>query len=120
MVRRRSWHKVYYFGFAFWLLQERLKREEITDRAKLEEKDPDFSRVRCPLCGWKPNGSSRWFCGDCEYPEYFFDGCGTAWNTFATRGRCPGCAHDWRWTVCLRCRRWSRHEDWYIKRRDQA
>ena len=44
---------------------------------------------------------------------YTNDACGTAWNTFATRGRCPGCAHQWRWTSCLRCDQWSPHGDWY-------
>ena len=106
--------KLYYFVVAFWLFQERSKPEESTG-AKLEDEVEDFSRIRCPLCGWKPNESSRWFCDDCEYPEYFFDACGTAWNTFATRGLCPGCAHQWRWTVCLSCFRWSRHEEWYTK-----
>ena len=39
-----------------------------------------------------------------------------AWNTFETRGKCPDCAHQWRWTSCLRCEGWSRHEDWYVKK----
>ena len=35
------------------------------------------------------------------------------WNTFATRGLCPGCQHQWRYTSCLECAAWSLHEDWY-------
>jgi hypothetical protein len=42
-----------------------------------------------------------------------FDGCGARWNTFTTRGKCPGCRHQWQWTSCLRCLGWSLHEDWY-------
>lgn len=73
----------------------------------------DFSRIRCPLCKWQPKASHRWFCAPCEYPEFFADGCGACWNTFSSRGRCPGCGHQWRWTACPNCARWSLHTDWY-------
>lgn len=73
----------------------------------------DFQKIRCPHCRWQPRGESRWWCGDCAYPEFFFGGCGTGWNTFQTGGRCPGCRHQWKWTLCLRCHEWARHEDWY-------
>jgi hypothetical protein len=39
--------------------------------------------------------------------------CGTVWNTFETRGRCPGCGYQWTRTVCLACQRISPHLDWY-------
>ena len=45
----------------------------------------------------------------------FSDGCGTAWNTFERRGVCPGCRHRWRWTSCLACAKWSRHDEWYAE-----
>ena len=78
------------------------------------EDDDGFSKIRCPLCQWQPTPSSAWMCFSGEgTPEPFFGGCGTIWNTFATRGRCPGCAHQWLWTSCLRCHGWSLHEDWY-------
>ena len=69
----------------------------------------DFERIRCPKCAWRPKASDRWLCWNCGDPEFFFGGCGTSWNTFATKGRCPGCSHQWRWTVCLRCHNWSLH-----------
>lgn len=69
-------------------------------------------RIRCPHCLWQPGSGSRWWCGSVEAPE-FYRGCGTAWNTFDTRGVCPGCSHQWRHTSCLRCGQWSLHEDWY-------
>lgn len=76
--------------------------------------DDAFERIRCPLCAWTPSASSRWFCsGGGGTPEPPFEGCGTAWNTFTTRGLCPGCQHQWQWTSCLRCSGWSLHEDWY-------
>jgi hypothetical protein len=60
-------------------------------------------RIRCPLCRWEPDRSSRWYCSHCA----------TTWNTFETGGVCPGCSHRWLDTACLRCSRWSRHADWY-------
>jgi len=71
------------------------------------------NRIRCPQCAWQPRSESRWVCFRSPGPEPPFDGCGTHWNTFSTRGRCPGCAHQWQWTMCLSCNAWSLHEDWY-------
>lgn len=59
-------------------------------------------RIRCPRCGWQPRRHDRWSCV-----------CGHVWNTFETRGRCPGCGVAWEQTQCLRCAEWSPHEDWY-------
>lgn len=69
--------------------------------------------IRCPICTWRPSRSSHWTCWDCDHPEYFFNGCGTEWNTFETGGVCPTCAHRWAWTSCLSCWSWSKHVDWY-------
>jgi len=52
-------------------------------------------------------------CASSGHPEYFDRGCGHVWNTFDTRGLCPGCSHQWKHTACLSCTRWSLHEDWY-------
>jgi DNA-directed RNA polymerase subunit RPC12/RpoP len=83
-------------------------------RAVDETRDAERTRrIRCPLCRWQPTPDSSWACRSDGSPEPFFGGCGTIWNTFATRGRCPGCGHRWRWTSCLRCEQWSLHEDWY-------
>jgi hypothetical protein len=84
----------------------------IDEIARLHDAD-EFSGIRCPLCRWQPTPSSRWTCVSSNSPEPFFAGCGTTWNTFLTRGLCPGCRHQWRWTSCLRCAGWSLHEDWY-------
>jgi hypothetical protein len=75
--------------------------------------DDGFGRIRCPRCRWHPSASSRWFCQSGGTPEPPFDACGTAWNTFSTGGKCPGCGHQWTWTTCLRCHEVSLHEDWY-------
>ena len=92
-----------------------LEVEELTEELiETEEGEPEFSRIRCPLCEWEPKPSSRWTCWDCAYPEYYFNGCGTSWNTFNTRGKCPGCGHQWEYTACLRCNGWSLHQDWYV------
>ena len=74
-----------------------------------------FHRIRCPLCEWQPTATSVWACYSEGTPEPFFGGCGTVWNTFETKGRCPGCAHQWQWTSCLSCHGWSRHDDWYVE-----
>lgn len=77
-----------------------------------DDEDP-FERIRCPLCEWRPDASSTWCCYGEGTPEPPFSWCGTFWNTFLTRGRCPGCQHQWKWTSCLRCAGFSLHEDWY-------
>ncbi|MFN8459385.1 MAG: hypothetical protein U0401_32830 [Anaerolineae bacterium] len=104
----------------FVLLKKSATPPEFTDTViQLDDDASNFSRIRCPLCGWQPNASSRWACaGRGGPPEYFSQGCGTVWNTFTTRGLCPGCGHQWRWTACLRCHNFSLHEDWYAKEID--
>jgi len=75
--------------------------------------DEALGGIRCPLCGWRPSAGDRWSCISAGTPEPFFGGCGTVWNTFSTRGRCPGCNHQWQWTTCLKCHEHSLHVDWY-------
>lgn len=74
---------------------------DLLRRAGLRPRAP---RIRCPRCAWQPRRRDRWIC----VPE-----CGTSWNTFDTRGRCPGCGRQWLETACLACGRWSPHLDWY-------
>ena len=61
-------------------------------------------RIYCPQCEYVPHAGDRWQCRP---------GCGTVWDTFATRARCPGCAKQWRITYCPACGRGSPHDDWY-------
>jgi hypothetical protein len=101
-----------------WLLKRGPVFANRTDTERRPDDDDDFGRIRCPLCSWRPSPSSTWQCVTGPgSPEPPFIGCGTSWNTFATRGRCPGCAHQWRWTSCLRCSGWSPHGDWYEEAR---
>lgn len=103
----------------FALFQKKLPaNEDFAGVEKSREETPDFSRLRCPHCKWQPTAASRWCCADADFPEFYFNGCGALWNTFATGGVCVGCAHRWRWTTCLRCAEWSRHADWYAEKRD--
>jgi len=62
-------------------------------------------QIHCPLCAWRPTGSSRWLCA----PR--MGGCGTTWNTFWTGGICPGCSYRWEITACLSCKQFSLHKD---------
>jgi len=84
---------------------------DVADR----ERDDELDGVRCPCCGWRPTAASRWSCWWGDGPEPYFEACGAEWNTFTTRGRCPGCRHQWRWTSCLRCGEWSPHDEWYAE-----
>jgi DNA-directed RNA polymerase subunit RPC12/RpoP len=96
-----------------WLLKgDPGKAPVVVDLSGLDD-DPTFTRIRCPHCGWQPAPSSTWLCDGPDGDAPGFGGCGTVWNTFTTRGLCPGCDHRWRWTVCLRCGDRTLHEDWY-------
>jgi hypothetical protein len=64
----------------------------------------DQAQILCPKCGWRPSAEDRWECT----PR-----CGTVWNTFWTRGVCPGCAVTWPQTQCHECQQFSPHEAWY-------
>ncbi len=101
----------------FTAFQKTSRTEDILKTIEKDFEKTDFERIRCPLCRWQPSASSRWFCADADAPEFFYNACGTMWNTFETRGKCPGCSHQWRWTSCLRCGGWARHEDWYEKKK---
>jgi len=106
---------------AFLLFRKTLIEDGFTDElAESQSGDTGSSRIRCPLCHWEPQASSRWYCGNSGYPEYYSQGCGTCWNTFDTRGLCPGCNHQWRWTACLSCSEWSLHEAWYTDEIDKS
>ena len=59
--------------------------------------------VRCPGCNWLPAEEDRWACK-----------CGHRWNTFETRGKCPGCGYQWTVTACWGCHRAFPHGDWYV------
>jgi hypothetical protein len=58
--------------------------------------------IRCPQCNWTPRTKNLWSCK-----------CGHHWNTFDTRGLCPGCGYQWGVTGCLQCGAVSPHPEWY-------
>jgi hypothetical protein len=60
--------------------------------------------IRCPQCKWTPRTKNLWSC-KCDYE----------WNTFDTRGLCPGCGHQWGITECLACGATSSHTEWYLE-----
>jgi hypothetical protein len=96
-----------------WLLKRDPGRNPVIVPTVAPDEDDAFGRIRCPLCAWRPGRSARWCCSRVDEPERFTEGCGTVWDTFSTGGRCPGCQHQWRWTMCLRCGGWSLHGEWY-------
>jgi hypothetical protein len=95
------------------LLKDDLTPEQIILDVPERDDEDALRGIRCPRCRWHPTPSSRWCCNCGGTPEPFFEACGMVWNTFLTRGRCPGCSHQWRWTSCLQCGQSSLHEDWY-------
>jgi len=64
----------------------------------------DRAEIYCPQCEWRPGPDAHWEC---------MPSCGTVWNTFWTRGVCPGCGYKWQKTQCLACGVLSPHEAWY-------
>jgi hypothetical protein len=62
--------------------------------------------IACPGCGLSPRVGTMWVCAP--------DGCGAAFDTFATQGRCPNCDARFTWTQCPHCHRSSAHEAWYV------
>lgn len=114
MLERKRYHQVHRVAAVLLLLfQKSIAPARTAEKATLREDDTTGERIRCPLCKWRPAASSRWCCARSGPPENLESGCYTIWNTFETRGRCPGCGHQWRWTICLSCHGWSLHEDWY-------
>jgi hypothetical protein len=59
--------------------------------------------ILCPQCKWTPRTKNLWSCK-----------CDHHWNTFDTRGLCPGCGHQWEITGCLQCGVMSPHAEWYV------
>ena len=99
-----------------WLLQKTNPTVDLDTITKEKTTDGDYSGIRCPHCKWQPTRHSHWMCNNCKAPEFFSNGCGTTWNTFDTQGKCPGCNYRWKYTICLSCHSWSKHEAWYVKR----
>jgi hypothetical protein len=75
-------------------------------------------RIRCPLCGWEPDGKPYWGCEKCY----------AVFDTFKTRAHCPNafkapsdpgyCNNSWHETQCIGCHRMSPHDDWYAEEDD--
>lgn len=97
-------------------LRKPMPATDLVDRIleRTDDDTPEFLRIRCPHCDWEPDSTALWCCAARAEPPEHHRGCGTSWHTFDTRGRCPGCDHQWAWTACLRCSRWARHDDWYV------
>ena len=73
--------------------------------------DSSSAEIYCPQCEWRPHPEDKW---ECLPP------CATQWNTFWTRGVCPGCGVKWPSTQCFGCGHYSPHESWYHYREGEA
>jgi len=107
--------RFFYWRWVFTMLERTGEFDEILNQLGLDDAGNKYQRIRCPACKWRPQASSRWTCFDAYGTEHPNGGCWTEWNTFDTRGKCPGCSHQWIRTTCLRCQVHSLHEDWYEK-----
>ncbi|MCR6642006.1 MAG: hypothetical protein NVV82_24225 [Sporocytophaga sp.] len=65
-------------------------------------KKKDDLIIQCSVCEWRPDGEIHWACS-----------CGHRWNTFKTKGKCPGCKKQWENTRCPGCGKSTPHKDWY-------
>jgi len=65
------------------------------------------TNVSCPKCGWEPDEKDIWVCDECK----------TRWNTFQTRGKCPGCGKVFIDTQCSKqkggCGELSLNAEWF-------
>ena len=116
--KRKTARRVLSLAFLFALFRkDQAPPDNVETIIQQDDDESNFSRIRCPLCRWQPDSSSRWVCGGDGPPEYY-KGCGWEWNTFDTRGMCPDCKHQWKWTGCLWCENYSLHEAWYTNEKD--
>jgi Zn-dependent protease len=63
---------------------------------------PRHREVNCPRCSSHPPKGPFWVCDHCQ----------TRFDTFQSRGVCPGCGAWFHETACPDCRRTSHIEDW--------
>ncbi len=118
LAKQKSARRFFSVAFLFALFRKgALPTDDLDTIKQFDDDESGYKRIRCPLCKWQPDSSSRWYCGGDGPPEYY-KGCGRSWNTFDTGGLCPGCQHQWRWTACLWCGNYSLHEAWYTDEQD--
>jgi Zn-dependent protease len=67
------------------------------------ERLPRHEHCRCPGCGKSPPRGEFWQCEHCV----------TRFDTFATRGRCPGCGAWYLETACPHCHALHHVDVWY-------
>jgi Zn-dependent protease len=67
------------------------------------ERLPRHGHCACPNCGESAPAGEFWQCGHC----------GTKFDTFVTRGRCPGCGAWYLETACPHCQASNHVDGWY-------
>ena len=77
----------------------------ILSHAEKKDTKKKQPRIRCPICGWQPDGKAYWGCEKCF----------STFDTFKTHAHCPtpGCGNSWFYTQCIACHEQSPHEKWY-------
>jgi predicted amidophosphoribosyltransferase len=77
-----------------------------------DDADPRYVArgVKCPHCGWIPNGGLHWSCDECE---------GGLFDTFKHGGECPECKKVFEDTFCPQCQTSSPYDFWWPERSDE-
>ncbi|MDM8557307.1 hypothetical protein [Candidatus Parabeggiatoa sp. HSG14] len=77
----------------------------LSDAKSEEDTKKKRKQIRCPLCGWQPDGKPYWMCEKCF----------AVFDTFKTHAHCPApkCGNSWAYTQCIACHQQSLHEKWY-------
>jgi hypothetical protein len=103
----KIWYKLV-ISPTFELINTTPNKKVVSFATKSEEKNTKQVRIRCPICGWQPDGKPYWGCEKCHTQ---------AFDTFKTHAHCPNpeCGNSWTFTQCIACHERSPHEDWYVE-----
>ncbi|MFQ3652376.1 MAG: site-2 protease family protein [Gemmataceae bacterium] len=74
------------------------------------EKLPTHPECACPQCLKAPPRGTHWVCHECE----------TRFDTFETRGQCPGCGAWYLDTTCPQCHHSHHIDRWFLYRPGEA
>jgi hypothetical protein len=72
------------------------------------EELPTHWDCACPRCYQAPPRGRHWVCDECE----------TRFDTFETRGKCPGCGAWFLDTACPHCHESNHIDRWFLHRPD--
>ena len=98
---------LFLISFTFEFIGTTRDKKAVSFASKSDDENTKQLRIRCPICGWQPNGQPYWGCENCF----------TSFDTFKTHAHCPNpeCNNSWTLTECIACGKLTPHEDWYVE-----